>query len=1194
VNFLFAGIKNWPIHHAWEHTLAEALKAAGHTVIFLGCEPGTLAGCECVDHNTMATHGSHAAFCAECSRFQRGVHTRAGFRELSLRGSALQDQVIEGRLAQLDAEALLALGVAGFSLEELVTPSIKRWGKSGQPVRAIADLELLRDQARTVLRIEQRLPEILRREGIDTLVVLNGLFAAERTLTEVARGLGVRVINYERGHVRNTLMLSDGGPSCHMEIGHLLPGDGGDTLAPEQEALLENYLAGRRSNRDSNARFGTGSGTGLGTTRGRTRLAVFSNVSWDSSICSRSTVFGDYRAWLVAVIELARQHPEFEVVLRVHPGEASLEYDPTADRTADWVAGQLPPANLVLIDADDPTSSWDLATGADLNIVFCTTLGLELACIGRTVLVCGEVHYGNRGFTLQPGEDADLEAAVSRCLAQPLPVAETRRLARVYAWHLYFQAPTPFPWVEEVEYGKAQRLVPPIDMPWLSKDELLRGLLAWFAGERAHPPSLAGLLDHPESCPLPWRFNSRTSRPKGGLAVLLPAHGRPEALRRVLEGYRRQSAGARAFRVLVVDDGSPEPLLPVIRDYQAWLDIDCLRLSVQGGPARARNRGLDSLLATGSGVGCVFIAGADMVPAADLVARLQEARRGWADERVALLARVDWLADLPRNRVMDLVVRNGLQFAFESLPARAVLPAAYFYTSGVALEASFLRRTGLRFREDFPYAAFEDSEFASRAMARGMVLAYDAGLRLEHDHPMDYRDFARRQRRAGAAARVYHQVNPRAFLEVAGSAPENPPDRRELRACERALAELARLELAALQGIPGQAGDLAAQLDREQDTLLERLFRLHYEAGWFERPLFPAPAAPEEEQAGLLSIVVPVYNQCALTRGCLEAIARNTEGPHEVVLVDNGSTDGTRRMLMDFPGVRVVHHARNLGFARACNEGVRQARGSLVVLLNNDTVVQPGWDAPLRRELADPITGIVGLRLLYPDGTVQHAGVVFNPDGLPWHVYRGLPGLSAPVMERRELAAVTGACLAMRRELYRNLHGLDENFINCYEDIDLCLRAREEGYRVVYNPEGCVIHLEGRSEGRNLGVGHSWLVLQERWQGRLPRDEAQVLAPGRPAPGPQPGDGRAALPAPGAGPGGGPAGGRLAERAGPGGGCPQAPALHHAAAPGPPGDPPGPDRAGARAGQPRPGRAAGPGHRGLGPARLGPGRRRIP
>jgi hypothetical protein len=189
-----------------------------------------------------------------------------------------------------------------------------------------------------------------------------------------------------------------------------------------------------------------------------------------------------------------------------------------------------------------------------------------------------------------------------------------------------------------------------------------------------------------------------------------------------------------------------------------------------------------------------------------------------------------------------------------------------------------------------------------------------------------------------------------------------------------------------------------------------------------------------------------------------------------------------------------VHNTHNLGFARACNEGVRQARGEFVVLLNNDTVVQQDWDQPLRRELADPITGIVGLRLLYPDGTVQHAGVVFNNDGLPWHVFRGLPGLSAPVMERRELAAVTGACLAMRRELYCNLHGLDENFINCYEDIDLCLRVREGGYRVVYNPDGSVIHLEGRSEGRNERVAHSWLVLQERWQGRLPRDEAQVLA----------------------------------------------------------------------------------------------------
>jgi glycosyltransferase involved in cell wall biosynthesis len=901
VNFLFAGIKNWPIHHAWEHLLAGALKAAGHQVVFLGCEPGTLDTCECVDHTTVANHGSHGAFCAECSRFQKGVHARAGFRELSLRGTALQDAAIERRLAGLDTEALLHLGVAGLSMEQLLTPSIKRWGKSGQPIREIAPHDILLDHARTVLRIEQRLPELVRREGIETLVVLNGLFSAERTLSEVARGLGLRVINYERGHVRNTLMLSDAGPSCHMEIGHLLPEGDATELEPAQAALLDSYLDGRRNNRDSNARFGTGAGAGIpGNTETRTRIAVFSNVSWDSSICSRGTVFGDYRAWLGAVVELARQHPEFDVMLRVHPGEASLEYDPTADRTADRIAGMRPPANLVVIDADDPTSSWDLATGADLNIVFCTTLGLELACTGRTVLVCGEVHYGNRGFTAQPETAADFDDAVMRCLSTPLPAAIVRRRARRYAWHLYFQAPTPFPWVEEVEYGRPQRLAPAIDLNWLSHDELLRGLLAWFAGERNTPPSLGELLDNPMMCPLPWRFNSRVARGKGSLAILIPAYDSAASLRKVLEGYRQQTAGARSFRVLVVDDGSPAPLLPVIREFQSWLDVDCLRLSVQGGPARARNRGLDQLLGNGTGVGWVFITGSDMVPDRTLVARLQEARRGWADERVALLARVDWHTDLTPNRVMNLVTRNGLQFAFEQLPAKAVLPPSHFYTSGVALEASFLKRTGLRFREDFPYAAFEDSEFASRANAQGMILAYDAGLKLQHDHPMDYKDFARRQRRAGAAARVFHQVNPRAFHEVAGTAPVNPPDRRELRALERALTELSRLELGALQGIPGQSGDLAAQLDHEQDALLERLFRLHYEAGWFERPLFP----PVEGESGLLSIVIPVYNQCILTRGCLEAIARNTAGPHEVIVVDNGSTDATRDVLADFPDVR--------------------------------------------------------------------------------------------------------------------------------------------------------------------------------------------------------------------------------------------------------------------------------------------------
>jgi len=213
----------------------------------------------------------------------------------------------------------------------------------------------------------------------------------------------------------------------------------------------------------------------------------------------------------------------------------------------------------------------------------------------------------------------------------------------------------------------------------------------------------------------------------------------------------------------------------------------------------------------------------------------------------------------------------------------------------------------------------------------------------------------------------------------------------------------------------------------------------------------------------------------------------------EILVVDNGSTDGTRALLEAHPEVRSVRVERNLGFARATNLAASLARGEFLVLLNNDTEVLPGWDAALRHELRNERSGAVGLRLLYPDGSIQHAGLAFGSDGLPWHIYRSFPAEAPEVMRRRTLHAVTGACMGLRRDTWQRVGALDENYINCYEDVDLCLRLREMGLEVVYRPDGCVVHHEGRTEGRGQHVTHSWLVLQERWAGRLPCDEGEIL-----------------------------------------------------------------------------------------------------
>jgi len=212
------------------------------------------------------------------------------------------------------------------------------------------------------------------------------------------------------------------------------------------------------------------------------------------------------------------------------------------------------------------------------------------------------------------------------------------------------------------------------------------------------------------------------------------------------------------------------------------------------------------------------------------------------------------------------------------------------------------------------------------------------------------------------------------------------------------------------------------------------------------------------------SIVIPVHNHAALTRQCLEALmASPVEGALlEIVVVDDGSTDSTPDLLADYlENVRVVRHEQASGFAGACNDGAAAASGDWLVFLNNDTIPEPGWlDALLRYASEREQVGFTGAKLLFPNGRIQHAGVVFARNLSPHHIYAGFPSDHPAVNKSREFQVVTAACGLIRRELFDEAGAFDQAFVNGYEDIDLCLRLRRLGYEVHYCHESVVSHLE--------------------------------------------------------------------------------------------------------------------------------------
>jgi len=229
---------------------------------------------------------------------------------------------------------------------------------------------------------------------------------------------------------------------------------------------------------------------------------------------------------------------------------------------------------------------------------------------------------------------------------------------------------------------------------------------------------------------------------------------------------------------------------------------------------------------------------------------------------------------------------------------------------------------------------------------------------------------------------------------------------------------------------------------------------------------FPSVASPR------VSIIIPVFNQVGFTLRCLLSLCRHrTEVPFEVIVVDDGSTDDTVPRLSAIGNLRLIRNAENQGFVRSCCSGAAQARGECLVFLNNDTQVQPGWlDALSGTFVQRPDAGLVGSRLIYPDGRQQEAGAILSADGSAWNYGH----LDDPYKPRysylREADYCSGAALAIPRALFERLGGFDQDFAPAYyEDADLAMRVRAAGYRVYYQPAARVVHFEGVSAGTDRG-----------------------------------------------------------------------------------------------------------------------------
>ena len=269
--------------------------------------------------------------------------------------------------------------------------------------------------------------------------------------------------------------------------------------------------------------------------------------------------------------------------------------------------------------------------------------------------------------------------------------------------------------------------------------------------------------------------------------------------------------------------------------------------------------------------------------------------------------------------------------------------------------------------------------------------------------------------------------------------------------------------------INGDVNKIAQKIDGVTESDFERMklevstgddyYRLHF----------------KNNNSPLVSIVIPVYNQFSYTYHCLKSILKQCENiSYEIIIGDDNSDDQTAKLSEYAENVRIIRNKENHGFLKNCNNAAEYARGKYIIFLNNDTQVQNKWlDSLLDLIENDETIGMVGSKLVYPDGSLQEAGGIIWSDGSGWNYGRNKSPLDPEYNYVKDVDYISGASIMIRKDLWNEIGGFDERYVPAYyEDSDLAFSVRQRGYRVVYQPSSIAVHFEGVSNGTDEKSGH--------------------------------------------------------------------------------------------------------------------------
>jgi GT2 family glycosyltransferase len=296
-------------------------------------------------------------------------------------------------------------------------------------------------------------------------------------------------------------------------------------------------------------------------------------------------------------------------------------------------------------------------------------------------------------------------------------------------------------------------------------------------------------------------------------------------------------------------------------------------------------------------------------------------------------------------------------------------------------------------------------------------------------------------------------------------------------------------------------------------TAQRQALRAHLHRRAIDATISPAPDSPTHHRVRyhlptvlpLVSIIIPTRDRADLLKTCLDSILQRSSYPNlEIIILDNGSTEpATVQLFSQFPKnqVRILRDDRPFNFSALNNRGASLAQGDFLCLMNNDIeVITPDWLEEMVSFAQHPDIGCVGARLWYPSGFLQHSGIILGMGGVAGHAHlnlrRGDPGYHHRAVLHQNFSAVTAACLVVRRTLFHQVGGFDEALAVAFNDVDLCLRVQQAGFRNVWTPYAEMFHYESASRGyetkphQQVRLQTEANFMQKRWGDILFNDPA--------------------------------------------------------------------------------------------------------